>query len=75
MRTERVQNHLFLAIEHDLRAIEQKLTKLENQKTPTFPRPGTADELGPVGVFGQLVIGDDDVVYSFNDSGWTDSTI
>ena len=75
MRTIEPPTYLFTAIRRDIEAIERKLNKLENQKTPTMPRPGTIEELGPVGVFGQLAIADDDILYCYMDDGWSDGNL
>jgi hypothetical protein len=51
-----------------LSEVERKLTNLENQRMPTFPRKPPP----PVGILSQLLVGDDDTMYSFDGTNWTD---
>lgn len=53
--------------------IDGILSKLENQKTPTYPRLDNTN-LPPVGVLGQVVVADDDLMYTFLDDAWVDIT-
>jgi hypothetical protein len=72
MKPTRGHTNILQLIVADMKEIDRRLTQIENDTVPTFPR-ADASEISPVGVVGQILVGDDDLLYTHNGTVWQDA--
>ena len=67
MKPTKAYTDVLSLIIDEVKDVDRSLARLENDTVPTFPRATT---LPPVGVVGQIIVADDDLLYSFNGTSW-----